>query len=135
MSKYGEGMMYWTEVRSRGVLKYLGLIQVPSIQYQVSIKYVSQCLVVCRFAGVVCFLPLFEYLFEFPVCFKLRRTKRHTTREVAEWEEDMDAGGASTEQPELQWGFMEHEPSAEMPGEMHGQNISNIRSHRISRSV
>ena len=51
----------------------------------------------------------------------LRRTKRHITQEVKEWDEEMEDGcdDKGDAAPELDWGFMdgsEHQDNKPVPG-------------------
>ena len=55
------------------------------------------------FAPIACVLML-SWFAEFLAC-QLRRTKRHISQEINEWEEDNKSGEVD-EAPDLTWGFM-----------------------------
>ena len=122
-SKYGEGMMYWTEIRYRGSLKFLGLVAFENI-----FDWVALCsLVVSNHLSTMNF---YEFLTQTSALL-LRNTKRRIDQEMEEWEEDVDPkkprGG---EKPQLQWGFME-----DQEGVKPGYVMTKYKNKKITKNI
>ena len=105
-------MMYWTEIRSRGFLRSFGLTL--TIFFCTSFSLASTRLDPL-FSQYLCTSILLPNLWP---SWHLRKTKRHISQEISEWEEEVgngDGHAVPPDAPELEWGFMEGDQQDETP--------------------
>lgn len=128
MSKYGEGMMYWTEVRSRGSLRLLDLISHRFSGFHFHDSFLLGCMShvqSCDTRGQrhTHRFPIFLFKTKLNIkAYKLRQTKRRISQDIEEWDEDATSDPASRADPELAWGFLDDAPKGGQKEKQPGHN-------------
>lgn len=113
LSKYGEGMLYWTEVRSRGCLKFLDMISFRFSGFHFHDSFLLGCMshfqrCDTRDQKQTHRFPIFLLKTQLTIKpYRLRQTKRRISQEIEEWEEDATSDPSSRNDPELTWGFLD----------------------------